>query len=75
MERGEALYSLLDSSGLYLAMLQCLSSQLVLSRRFLKDDVPSILYKNPTLSFKQNRPERIADPTLVVRYGGLQPLH
>jgi hypothetical protein len=43
-------------------------------RRLLKMDIPSLLYKNPELEFKMNRPERIEDPSMVVRYGGLNSL-
>ncbi|KAK9899758.1 hypothetical protein P389DRAFT_3644 [Cystobasidium minutum MCA 4210] len=38
------------------------------ARRLLKQDIPSLLYKNPSLVFKQDRPERIPNPTLVVKY-------
>ncbi|CAD6568990.1 MAG: hypothetical protein CYPHOPRED_003014 [Cyphobasidiales sp. Tagirdzhanova-0007] len=44
------------------------------ARKFLKLDMPSILYANPNLSVKTRRPDRIEDPTMVVHYND-RPAH
>lgn len=38
------------------------------ARKFLKYDVPSLVYANPALQIKQNRPERVENPTLVMQF-------